>query len=202
MLRRGRIDAMKLPEKLPALEAPVFILSNPVAVQVAVLFIAILVPPAAWVWVFREIAVGRAEFVHYALALVTAAIFLAGLYPPNWRRWVTFAADRKGVYLGIMKGDYVHVPWAQVGPTEIGTAGRGSNRQRTVILLLRLPPEVLERLLGKYQRRATRIGDSDGFVPYGIGNALRNVEATQREIERIRELAIGTPQTDNGVGHV
>lgn len=182
---------MKLPESLPRLEEPSFVLADPVAVQLAALITLIALPPVVWLWAFEAWRGGRAEFAHYALAALGAAMLAAGLWPRNWRRWVVFAADRRGVYLRRMAGDYVHVPWADVGPSEVGVAGRGSNRQRTVILSLRLDSEAFERLLGRRQKRASRSADAQGYLPYGIGGAWRAAERTQRRIEAVRRAAGG-----------
>lgn len=181
---------MKLPESLPRLEEPSFVLASPRLLQVAVLALLIAVPPLLWAWTFDAWRAGRAGFGHYALAAVGGALLAAGLWRRNRRRWVVFAADRRGVYLRRMSGDYLHVPWADVGPSTIGIAGRGSNRQRTVILSLRLDAETCERLLGR-QKRATRTPDGQGFVPYGIGGALRGVEETRQRIEAVRRAAAG-----------
>lgn len=189
---------MRLPRTLPALEAPAFTLANPPAVQYAFLGLALLAPVAAWVWVFGAWQGGRAEASHYAVALLMAGVFAAGAWPPNWRAWVVFAADRRGVYLANARRHYLFVPWADVGPSSIGVAGRGSNRQRTVILPLRLDADRLERLLGRHQRRATRVADAAGFVPYGIGNAMRDVAATQRRIEAVRAAAAAVDGDSDG----
>lgn len=177
---------MKLPETLPQLEEPSFLLADPVAVQVAALVLLIASPPLLWAWAVDAWRAGRGEFGHLALAAIGVAMFAAGLWRRNWRRWVVFAADRRGVYLRRLAGDYVHVPWA-----DVGIAGRGSNRQRTVILPLRLDPEAFERLLGRRQKRATRTADASGHVPYGVGNAWRDVEETRRRIEAVRRAAAG-----------
>lgn len=177
---------MKPPRTLPPLEEPSFRLANPAAVQYAVLGIALLAPVAAWVWVFGEWQRGTADVWHGLVALIMAGMFAGAAWPENWRSWVVFAADPRGVYLANIRREYVFVPWADVGPISVGVAGRGSNRQRTVILMLRMDAPTFERLLGKYQKRAVRDGDADGFVPYGIGNAMRNVEETRHRIESIR----------------
>ena len=180
---------MKLPEQLPPLDEPCFVLANPVVLQAGILLAILVAALAGAGWAFFEFIAGRGDLWRGAVILLSVAGLAAALYPRNWRRWVVFAADSRGVYLARFAGGYVHVSWADVGPTEIGVAGRGSNRQRTVILPLRLDAENFERLLGKYQKRAVRAVDDDGFVPYGIGSAMQNVDETQRRIEAIRAAA-------------
>jgi hypothetical protein len=180
---------MKLPNTLPSLEAPSFVLANPVAVQVGVLLAILAGALAAVAWA-GSVWIGGLAGVWHAVVVLISLVALTGVaYPRNWRRWVVFAADARGVYLGRFQGDFLHVPWCDVGPAEIGIAGRGSNRQRTVILPLRLDDAALERLLGKHQKRATRIADDEGFVPYGIGNAMQNVDATLAQIEAVRQAS-------------
>lgn len=177
---------MKLPESLPPLQEPSFVLANPVAVQVGVLLALLAGALAAIAWAVTVWVAGRADVWHGVVVVLAFACLSGVAYPRNWRRWVVFAADARGVYLGRFQGDFLHVPWGDVGPSEIGIAGRGSNRQRTVILQLRLDDAALEHLLGRYQMRASRIADREGFVPYGIGNAMQNAEATRARIEAIR----------------
>lgn len=177
---------MQLPQSLPRLEEPAFTLANPPLVQYAVLGLALVAPLAAWFWIFGEWQRGTADASHYAVGLLMAGVFAGGAWPENWRAWVVFAADRRGVYLGNIRRRYLFVPWGDVGPSSIGVAGRGSNRQRTVILPLRLSGAQFEALLGRYQPKAQRRADEHGFVPYGIGNALRDVEDTRNRIEAVR----------------
>ena len=177
---------MRLPEKLPPLGEPSFVLANPVALQVATLASILAAALGGLAWSGFEIVSGRGDLWRGAVFLLAMAGLSVTLHPRNWRRWVVFSADPSGVYLARFSGDFVHVPWADVGPSEIGIAGRGSNRQRTVILPLRLDTASFERLLGKHQKHAVRDGDDEGFVPYGIGSAMQNVEDTQRRIEAIR----------------
>lgn len=180
---------MRLPEKLPPLGEPSFVLANPVALHVTTLVAILAAALGGLAWSGFEIASGRGDLWRGVVFILALAGLSVTLHPRNWRRWVVFAADPSGVYLARFSGDFVQVPWADVGPSEIGIAGRGSNRQRTVILPLRLDAETFERLLGKHQKRALRAEDAEGYVPYGIGNAMRNVEDTQRQIELIRRHA-------------
>jgi hypothetical protein len=184
---------MKLPKTLPPLEEPSFVLANPVAVQVGVLLAILAGAFAAIAWVGTVWLAGGAGVWHSVVVVISLAGLSAVAYPRNWHRWVIFAADARGVYLARFQGDYLHVPWGDVGPGEIGVAGRGSNRQRTVILPLRLDEAALEHLLGKHQKRATRIADPAGFVPYGIGNAMQDVDATLAQIEAVRQASRPIP---------
>ena len=128
---------LKLPKTLPSLESPHFILATPEWLQLSVLLLMGSSSLTALLWVGSLMLDGRAESAHYAVLAIMALVGAGALYPRNWRRWVNFAADRRGIYLSTFSGLFVHVPWPDVGPSTIGIAGIGSNRQRTVILPLR-----------------------------------------------------------------
>lgn len=178
---------LKLPANLPPLEEPAFVLANPLWMQLAVVAGACLVVPLAVLAGLSVVLVeGRADGGHWALAGLMAILLGGGLFPRNWRRWVVFAADRRGVYIGTWRGQFHFVPWIDVGPSEIGLAGIGSNRQRTVILPLRLDDARWAELLGGRRRRVNAPADAAGFRPFGIGNAAQDVAATQRRIEALR----------------
>ena len=181
---------MKLPKELPPLETPHFILANPEWLQwMVVLLLLLLAPLAVLIWVGTLVLAGQAESAHYAAAGIMTLVFAAGCHPRNWRRWVSFAADRRGIYLGTFSGPFVHVPWRDVGPSDIGIAGIGSNRQRTVILPLRADEAIWPAILGGRKRRVNAPADAQGFRPFGIGNAARNVDETQAQIEAIRRVS-------------
>lgn len=180
---------MRLPDSLPPLAEPSFVLANPPVVQYAVLALALLLPLAVWGWLFALREAWSLDAGRIALALAMAGLFAAGARPRHWRAWVIFAADRKGIYLGTRRHDFIHVPWRDVGASSIGVAGRGGNRQRTVILQIRVAPADWQRLLGGGQRRAWSTPDERGFLPFGIGSALRAPEATLAQIERVRREA-------------
>ena len=179
---------LKLPKTLPSLESPHFILATPEWLQLSVLFLMGSSSLTALLWVGSLLLDGRAESAHYAVLAIMALVGVGALYPRNWRRWVNFAADRRGIYLSTFSGLFVHVPWPDVGPSTIGIAGIGSNRQRTVILPLRADDEVWTAILGGRKRRVNAQADADGFRPFGIGNATRRVEDTQQRIETIRQI--------------
>lgn len=178
---------LKNPKNLPSLGEPNFVLANPVWMQLAVVLVFLLVLPlVALLWVGGLLLAGQAESAHFALAAVAALFLGCGLLPRNWRRWVVFAADRRGVYLATYQGAFHHVPWRNVGPASIDIAGIGSNRQRTVILRLKVDEDTWSALLGGRKRRVNAPADAAGFRPFGIGNAARNVEETLRQIEALR----------------
>lgn len=184
---------LKLPKNLPPLDAPNFVLANPEWMQLGVLVgFLLLAPFAVLVWVGGLILVGEAASAHYAAAALMLLVLAAGLYPPNWRRWVTFAADRRGIYLPSYRGAFHFVPWRDVGSSRIDIAGIGSNRQRTVILMLRVDEDTWTALLGGRKRRVNAPADELGFRPFGIGNAACDVSATQRSIESLRESSQGS----------
>lgn len=181
---------LKLPATLPPLDEPNFVLANPEWLQLGIVVGGcVLAPLAGLGWVASLAWGGQAESAHYALAGVMALLLAAGLYPRNWRRWVIFAADPRGVYLGACDGAFHFLPWAAVGPSRIDVAGVGSNRQRTVILPLKADETTWAALLGGRKRRVNAPADGAGFRPFGIGNAGRDVGETQRRIEDLRGLA-------------
>jgi len=181
---------LKLPKTLPPLDTPNFILANPVWMQLGLMTAGCLIAPlAVLAWVGSEMLTGQAGPAHYASAGVAALVLAAGLYPRNWRRWVIFAADRKGVYLGTWKGVFHHVPWSNVGPARIDVAGISSNRQRTVILPLKVDDAVWAALLGGRKRRVNAPADAQGFRLFGIGNAAQSVDDNLRRIEALRPPA-------------
>lgn len=178
---------LELPEQLPPLENPCFIHGNPRWLQLTVVIGAcLLLPLVALAWVVLEAIVGRAAGGHWALAGIAALLLAGGFHPRNWRRWVSLAADRRGVFVGSWRGRFHFVPWSDVGPSTVGVAGIGSNRQRTVILMLRVDDETWADLLGGRKRRVNAPADAQGFRPFGIGNAARDVEATRRALEALR----------------
>ena len=181
---------LKLPQKLPRLDTPHFILATPEWLQLMVMLLMFLTLPGLLLaWVAIEILAARADGFHYAVA-VTMLIMLAGAaHPRTWHRWVIFACDRHGIYLGTFRGEFPHVPWSQVGPSEVGIAGLGSYRQRTVILPLRVDDTTWSALAGQRPRMLEVAADAAGYRPYGIGNAWRDVTKTQQDIEAIRLLA-------------
>lgn len=178
---------LKLPPNLPALEQPHFILATPLWQQLIVLLVFLLaVPLLALGWVVWLMSSGQAGSTHYAQAGVMVLLLAGGLHRRNWRRWVVFAADRHGVYLGSFRGPFHHVPWDRVGPSSIDIAGIGSNRQRTVILPLKVDETTWAALLGGRRRRVNAPADGAGFRPFGIGKAGQSVLETQRQIELLR----------------
>ena len=181
---------LKLPKKLPPLSEPSFILANPEWMQLLVMIVfCLLAPLASLIWVGGAVLEGQAGSGHYAAAGVMALLLAAGLYPRNWQRWVIFAADPKGVYLASFDGRFHHVAWANVGASTIALAGVSSNRQRTVILRLKVDEETWAALLGGRKRRVNAPADAEGFRPFGIGNAARPVEETRAQIEALRLFA-------------
>ena len=178
---------LKLPKTLPPLGEPHFILANPVWRQIGVLVVfSLLLPLAGLMWIGALAIDSRAESGHWALAGIAVLALSASLLPRNWRRWVNFAADCSGIYIGDWRGQYHFVPWSNVGRAESGIAGVGSNRQNTVILWLKIDDDRWAELLGGRKRRVNAPADAQGFRPFGIGNASRSVEETLRRIESLR----------------
>lgn len=177
---------LKLPKNLPPLEPPDFILASPEWQQLGLLSGFLLAPLAVLSWVGGLMLEGAAASAHYAAAAVMLLVLAAGCHPRNWRRWVTFAADRRGIYLPSYRGVFHFVPWRDVGTSRIDIAGIGSNRQRTVILMLKVDDDTWAALLGGRKRRVNAPADEQGFRPFGIGNAGQDVNATQSRIEALR----------------
>jgi len=180
---------MKLPRALPPLQSPSFVLATPPLLQYGVLLLGALAPLVTLVWLVQVQLTTGLTGSHYAAGAVMALVFAAAAYSRNWQAWVAFAADPRGVYLHTFRGGFVHVPWTDVGDSAIGTAGIGSNRQRTVILRLRVDETAWAHLVGGRLRRVGTATDAAGYRAFGIGNACRDVEETRRQIERLRPLA-------------
>lgn len=181
---------MKLPRSLPALTEPSFVLVRSQAVQVGFLLFCTLLPVAVAAWLVHVQLTSGLSGSHYALGGVMALLLSLVLVRRNREAWVVFAADPRGVYLATLRGGFVHVGWADVGEASIGIAGIGSNRQRTVILQLRVGDPAWGHLVGGRRRRAYAKADDAGFRVFGIGNAGRDVEDTLRQIARVRAQAV------------
>lgn len=181
---------MKLPPDLPPLRTPHFILRYPAVWQWAFLAVGILLPLASFGWLLaRGLSAGFADGLageHWAAAGVMLLLFALALLPRNRHVWVVFAADPAGIYLATLRDGWVHVPWADVGPSAIGVAGAGSNRARMVILRLRVDDAAWAALVGGRRRRADASTDEEGYRQFGIGSTGRDVEDTRRQIERLR----------------
>lgn len=184
---------MRLPRSLPPLAEPSFVLAHPSWLQHGVLLLCAVLPLAGLVWLVHVHLTDGLTGSHYAAGAIMALVFSAVFHPRNRAAWVTFAADPRGIYLGTLRAGFVHVPWCDVGNTSIGMAGIGSNRQRTVILQLRVDEAAWAHLVGGRRRRAYAQTDEAGYRIYGIGSAGRDVEATQRQIESVRQAACPAP---------
>ena len=64
---------------------------------------------------------GEFKNEHWFLIVLTAFFALLLLLPSTWRPWVTFAADKRGIYLGGADSTAYFVPWERVGETDTGT---------------------------------------------------------------------------------
>lgn len=180
---------MKLPRALPALQPPAFVLAPPPFLQYGLLLLGTVLPFGVLVWIVRVQLADALSSSHLAAAVLMVLVLALTLQPRHWRAWVVFAADSRGVYLSTFRAGFVHVPWRDVGESAIGVAGIGSNRQRTVILPLRVSDADWASLVGGRLRRVGMATDAQGFRAFGIGSAWRDVEATRREIESLREAA-------------
>lgn len=176
--------AMKLPETLPRLEEPYYVLSPPALAQWLMAAMVVFAPPAWFVWLYTLYRSGSIEVPHYLVAVVLLGTMLAGLSSPNlFRRWVFFAADRKGIYIGNMRWEYIFVPWSEVGESSVGTAS-----SKPVLLELKVSDEVWRRIVPPHPLRVAGIS---GDKKFAVGNQMRNVEKVREDIERIRRIAIG-----------
>lgn len=181
---------MKLPRALPALRSPAFVLAPPTFLQYGLLWLATLLPLGVLAWLVQVHVAGGLSSSHLAAGTLMAMVLSLTLQPRHWRAWVVFAADARGIYLSTFRAGFVHVPWRDVGEAEIGVAGVGSNRQRTVILKLRVDDAAWAQLVGGRLRRVGMASDAQGFRAFGIGTAWRDVEETRRQIERLRPEAV------------
>ena len=182
---------MKLPKNFPNLKDPKFILANPVWLQVGVLVLVFAIIISGIIFAFRAIVANTAHFYHYIILTISVIGLLGVFYPRNWRRLVGFAADINGVYFCNIHGDYTFIPWKNVGESSIGIVGGFKNKQKTVILKIRVDNETWERVRGGKTPKLLQIFDTsgvdgDGYRSVAIGNAARNVHNTQREIEQLR----------------
>lgn len=183
---------MKLPADLPPLHAPYFVLRYPAAWQWAFLAACVLVPLGTFAWLANIALADGLSGAHWAAAGVMLLVLALALLPRNRRAWAVFAADSAGVYLATLRDGWVHVPWADVGPSAIGVAGVGSNRAQMVILRLRVDDATWAALVGGRRRRADASTDADGFRQFGIGSAGRDVADTRQQIERLRPAPVAT----------
>lgn len=180
---------MKLPRSLPELKPPAYVLAPPSALQYGLLVLGTLLPLGVLAWIAQVHFSDGLSSSHLAAAGLMALVLALTLRPRHWRAWVVFAADSRGVYLSTLRAGFVHVPWRDVGASAIGVAGIGSNRQRTVILQLRVDDAAWAQLVGGRLRRVGMATDAQGFRAFGIGNAWRDAEATRAQIERLRPTA-------------
>lgn len=180
---------MKRPPALPDLQQPSFVLAPPAVLQYGVLLLGTLLPLGVLVWLPQASLTGALTSSHLAAGAVMLLILAVTIQPRRWRPWVVFAADPRGVYLSTFRTGFVHVPWQDVGASVIGVAGIGSNRQRTVILQLRVDDAAWTKLVGGRLRRVGMASDAQGFRAFGIGSAWRDVEDTLRQIEALRPTA-------------
>lgn len=178
---------MKLPRTLPDLQPPAYVLAPPPVLQYGLLALGALLPLGVLVWLAQVHVADGLSSSHLAAAALMALVLMFTLRPRHWQAWVMFAADANGVYLSTLRAGFVHVPWRDVGASAIGVAGIGSNRQRTVILQLRVDDAAWAQLVGGRLRRVGMATDAQGFRAFGIGNAWRDVEDTRRQIEHLRE---------------
>lgn len=180
---------MILPRTLPALQQPAFVLAPPAALQYGLLLLGTVLPLGVLMWLVRVHLTGGLGDAHWAAGALMVLLLSLTLQPRYWPAWVVFAADAQGIYLSTFRAGFVHVPWRDVGVSAIGIAGIGSNRQRTVILQLRVDDAAWAQLVGGRLRRVGMATDAQGFRAFGIGSAWRDVEATRQQIERLRPAA-------------
>ncbi|WFP50820.1 hypothetical protein PL263_02055 [Methylomonas sp. EFPC3] len=114
-------------------------------------------------------------------------ILLSLLSKKMWRRWVVFAADKKGVYIinNEMSG-FIFILWDKVGESYVGLSERNV---KSVILKLRLDENDCAQVFGTYQTGKWMAPDAKGYFSISIGNCCRNVENSRIQIEQIRKLA-------------
>lgn len=194
---------MKLPEALPELEEPYIILEAPSQDRWLLIICSACFPLAGFAWMCNRYRSGNFELYHLPIALILL-LMVSALFNRNlWQRWVSFAADRKGIYIPDFRLEiYAHIPWSNVGSSSVGLAGLRW-RQKTVILEVKMSKEII--------RPKSRSGPAsflqtlqDGEVMrFGLSHAGRNLEGTRQNIERIRRIALQNlqqqpfnPQTD------
>ena len=175
---------MKPPKSLPSLEEPCFILDNPASIQWLFRTVIVCSPLVGLVWILGSYRSGNLEFYHLFIGTILL-VWLTALFNRNfWRRWVVFAADRKGVYIGNMRFIYTFIPWTDVGDSSIGYGRIGTSKIKCVLLELNISSNLWNII------QNTRFRDSVmGTKIYAISNSLRNVEKTRESIERIRSIA-------------
>ncbi len=178
---------MNLHEKLPELEEPYYILDTPAPIRWVLVSLMVCAPPIAFGWIYAAYHTDSLAFPHYAIGLIALVWFSALFNRNNLRRWVSFAADRKGVYIGNMRYEYVFVPWSEVGEISVGYAAR----QKTVVLELKVPDETWHRIFPPHPLRVLDPSWRLDTRKFGIGNNCRNVARTRENIERIRRIAAG-----------
>lgn len=129
---------------------------------------------------------------HWVAGILCALLLLVAAQPRAWRPWVSFAVDRRGIFIRLPDySGFLHVPWKDVGETEIGqtTGVSGGEGVLGVRVRLRLDDETWDRLTGLRSRLFMQ--PDDGWGRINLGNSTRDPHEIREAIEKIRTVAAG-----------
>lgn len=116
-------------------------------------------------------------------------LFVSALVSPRfWQKWVVFAADRRGIYIGNIHFLFTFVPWGKVGKCWVDYGWSGSDRVKAVFLELKITNDEFSKLLQRNHVFIAR--NSCGSSVLGLPNMSRNPEKNREQIENIRNVAI------------
>jgi len=176
---------MKKPKHFPRLSEPSYILSTPIIFQYVAIFLIAGIPSAYFVWFYLSYQRQSLRAIDYVVLVVMAVLFLLVFRRNTWREWISFAADKKGIYIACQGYDrYVFIPWENVGKSAIGM---GERRVKSVLISVTVSHAQWRELTGS-DPKSVRIGNDQRQVTQNInvGNSCRNVEKIRENLERIR----------------
>ena len=180
---------MKEPENFPDLVNPHYVLETPIIFQWLAIIFVITIPSIYFLWFYSEYQKRSLLVVEYFVLAGMILLFLLLFSRNLWRKWITFAADARGVYFASRGfSHYVHLPWENIGETSIGI---GERRVKSVIMVVNVTEEKWQELIGKLpDARSLGSTQRSSKRKINIANNCRNVQVIRREIERIRMYSI------------
>ncbi|WJW76279.1 hypothetical protein QVG61_04080 [Thiohalobacter sp. IOR34] len=183
---------------LPELQSPSYILSTPLGIQRFALGLFLAAAGGTILWLAGVYLHGEMGTPHWIAGGIAILLVLVLAQPRAWRPWVSFAADRRGLY--IRWPDYsgfLFVPWEDVGETEVGwtTGMTGGHGILGVRIRLCLDEADWKRLTGMRSLLFMQ-PDEQGWGRINIGNSTRDPCRIQVRIEEIRAHATPEAITD------
>lgn len=176
---------MKVPKHFPMLDEPSYILSTPIIFQYVAIFLIAGIPSGYFVWFYLSYQRQSLREIDYVVLVVMTILFLLVFSRNLWRQWISFAADKKGIYIACQGFDrYVFIPWENVGKSAIGM---GERRVKSVLISVTVSHARWRELTGG-DSKSIQVDNDQGQVTQNInvGNSCRNVEKIRENLERIR----------------